>query len=286
MAIGIIQAANGSPVRQDASGADAEVKTGPYLLSDGVSLVQPIPVVIVEGESYTDDAGNLRAVWQLNMSGVVPVPVNTGAPTIGGTPTEGVQLSGTNGTWTNSPTEFEYMWRIGSETEGTAATFTPGYATAGEWCSKWVRARQAGGIWSEWVEASDNGTVARARWCKLTAGTANLGGSNVANGYCDGTGTPPEFGSIDREPIAGETLIAMWRNAGDSQFVCGFAGDKTALLAGQSVYLDSREFKGSWTYYDTGAGVFGVPVTLMLLSGQSAIAQPQVYDFRIAPASP
>ena len=69
MAIGIIEAANGSPVRQDASGADAEVKTGPYLLSDGVSLVQPIPVVVVEGESYTDDAGNLRAVWPLNMSG-------------------------------------------------------------------------------------------------------------------------------------------------------------------------------------------------------------------------
>lgn len=219
---------------------------------------------------------------------IVPssVPVNTVAPTIGGTPTEGVQVSGTNGTWTNSPDEFEYMWRIGAETEGTASTFTPGYATAGEWCAKWVRARKTGGIWSSWAEASDSATVARARWCKLTAGTTNLGGGNDVNGYCDGTGTPPEFGSIDREPIAGETLIASWRNAGDSQFVCGFAGDKTALLAGQSVWYDNREFKGTWTYYSTGAGIFGVPVTLMLLSGQSAIAQPQTYDFRIAPASP
>lgn len=218
---------------------------------------------------------------------IVPssVPVNTVAPTVGGTPTEGVQLSGTNGTWTNSPDEYEYMWRIGSETEGTASTFTPGYATAGSWCSKWVRARQTGGFWSDWAEASDSGTVARARWCKLTAGTGTLSGSNL-NGFCDGTGTPPEFGSIDREPIAGETLIAMWRSSADSQFICGFAGDKTALLAGQSVYLDDREFKGSWTYYNTGAGVFGAPVTLMLLPGQSAITQPQVYDFRIAPASP
>jgi len=53
-----------------------------------------------------------------------------------------------------------------------------------------------------------------------------------------------------------------------------------------SDFLDDREFKGTWTYYATGAGIFGTPVTLMLLSGQSAIAQPQTYDFRIAPASP
>lgn len=218
---------------------------------------------------------------------IVPssVPENTVAPTIGGTPTEGVQVSGTNGTWTNSPDEFEYMWRIGSETEGTASTFTPDYATAGEWCSKWVRARKTGGFWSDWAEASDSAAVAQARWCKLTAGTDTFGGSNL-NGYCDGTGSPPAFGSIDREPIAGETLIALWRSSSDSQFVCGFAGDKTALLAGQSVWLDNREFKGTWTYYATGAGIFGGPVTLMLLAGQSAITQPQTYDFRISPASP
>lgn len=120
---------------------------------------------------------------------------------------------------------------------------------------------------------------------ELTTGTANFGGANQVNGYANGTGVSA-FGSIDREPIPNETLIAIWRNAGDSQFVCGFAGDKVALLTGMSVWLDNREFKGSWTYYSTGAGVFGVPVTLMLLSGQADIAQPQTYDLKIAPASP
>src|SRR5690606_15292005 len=112
MAIGIIQAANGSPVRQDASGADAEVKTGPYLLSDGVSLSQPIPVVLVDGESYTDDAGNLRAAWPLNMSGVVqtPVPENVTPPAITGDLFDGEELSLSEGTWTPTPDEVERQW--------------------------------------------------------------------------------------------------------------------------------------------------------------------------------
>jgi hypothetical protein len=37
-------------------------------------------------------------------------PNNSTAPAISGTPQEGSTLSGSNGTWTNSPTKFEYAW--------------------------------------------------------------------------------------------------------------------------------------------------------------------------------
>jgi outer membrane protein assembly factor BamB len=40
-----------------------------------------------------------------------PVPVNTAPPTVSGTPAQGQTLSGTTGTWTNSPTSYAYQWQ-------------------------------------------------------------------------------------------------------------------------------------------------------------------------------
>lgn len=217
---------------------------------------------------------------------IVPstVPVNTVAPAISGTPTEGVSRTVSNGTWTNSPDEFEYQWRLNSSIEGTAQAFMPDYDTAGLWCSAWVRARKTGGFWSDWVSASGEAAVARAQWSKLTSGTLNAGGGNVLTGYGNGTGFAA-FGSIDRQPIPGQTFLSIFHNALNNQVAVAFAGNITAQLVGMSAYLDGREFKGSWTYSASG-NPFGVSVTWLVLTGQSAIAQPQTYDFRIAPASP
>lgn len=54
------------------------------------------------------------------------VPVNTALPTISGTAQEGFTLTGTSGTWTNSPTGYAYQWLRGSTpiSGATSSTYT------------------------------------------------------------------------------------------------------------------------------------------------------------------
>ena len=49
-------------------------------------------------------------------------PANTAAPAISGTPQEGSTLSGSNGTWSNSPTKFDYAWLRCDSKGGSCAT--------------------------------------------------------------------------------------------------------------------------------------------------------------------
>src|SRR5918995_2991819 len=67
---------------------------------------------------------------------VAAPPTNTSPPTITGTPKVGEVLTAQNGTWTNSPTAFQYQWQrcnasgvscvnIGSATQRTYTVATP-----------------------------------------------------------------------------------------------------------------------------------------------------------------
>jgi hypothetical protein len=49
-------------------------------------------------------------------------PTNTAAPVISGTPQEGSTLSGSNGTWTNSPSKYAYAWLRCDTKGGSCAT--------------------------------------------------------------------------------------------------------------------------------------------------------------------
>jgi hypothetical protein len=56
---------------------------------------------------------------------VAAPPANTTAPTISGTPKVGETLTAQNGTWSNSPTAFQYQWQR-CNTSGAACTNVPG----------------------------------------------------------------------------------------------------------------------------------------------------------------
>ena len=49
-------------------------------------------------------------------------PANTAEPAISGTPQEGSTLTGSNGTWTNSPSKFDYAWLRCDNKGGACAT--------------------------------------------------------------------------------------------------------------------------------------------------------------------
>ena len=79
---------------------------------------------------------------------VQPIPTNISLPTVTGTAQVGQQLTGTNGTWTNSPTGYRYMWTwedCGTDNSRTAITTSPISSDIGHQLCFSVWARNATG---------------------------------------------------------------------------------------------------------------------------------------------
>jgi hypothetical protein len=86
----------------------------------------------------------------------IEAPVDTGLPTISGTAQEGVQLSETNGTWTNFPTGYVYQWEDCTSSGslagcapvaagGTGPTYTPTLSDIGQFLRVQETASNQGG---------------------------------------------------------------------------------------------------------------------------------------------
>lgn len=93
-------------------------------------------------------------------------PVNTVAPAITGTAQEGQELSVSTGTWTGSPTSYEYQWYRGNFNGAsaiggaTASTFTPTETEFGVFMKCIVYALNADGIGG--IGVTDDETVIAA----------------------------------------------------------------------------------------------------------------------------
>lgn len=98
-------------------------------------------------------------------------------------------------------------------------------------------------------------------WQKLIAPTAALGGysCNVTVGDSGGGGYGYDtgllagvIGSIDGQPIPGETLLAVVWATGGSAFYVFFDGDITGLVGSLDAYVDGVNYggSGSWDFAD------------------------------------
>ena len=68
----------------DENGILAAIQDGAYLLSDGLSLVDPLPVFDAGGPSYVTADGRMISSIPLNLSGETTSPINIFAVTNGG----------------------------------------------------------------------------------------------------------------------------------------------------------------------------------------------------------
>jgi hypothetical protein len=131
----------------------------------------------------TNTTGSTAAISAATaaISAAAAAPSNTTAPTISGTTTVGDVLTASNGTWTNSPTSYTYVWkRNGTAISGaTAMTYTLQSADAGDTITVTVTATNATG--------NANATSAATSAIASSAGTATM--TLTPSSGSHGTGT-------------------------------------------------------------------------------------------------
>jgi hypothetical protein len=121
-------------------------------------------------------------------------PVNTGPPTISGTPAVGQTLTASDGTWSNAPTSFAYQWlrcngggnSCADVANGTQKTYTLVGADAG----KTIRVRVTA------TNADGSTSAQSAQTAAVTAATSSAAPKNTAAPTISGT------------PKVGQTLTA------------------------------------------------------------------------------
>jgi hypothetical protein len=165
------------------------------------------------------------------------VPVNTVAPTISGSTAEGGTLSGTDGTWTNSPTSFEWRWQRADnnaglntiDVSGTTSVRVNANADVGDFMRRGVRGVNAAGA-GAWAYSSWIGPIT-----STPAGT--LSTTFQVTSLVGGTSLPFAFGHAFRqgEVTASQLVLA----GGATAFQCSpitFWPDgslRHAILAGR-----------------------------------------------------
>jgi hypothetical protein len=129
-------------------------------------------------------ASNAGGSGQASSAAVVPVataqaPVNQTRPVITGTPTVGQTLSCSQGTWSNNPTGYAYVWiRNGGPGVGSGSTYTIQAADAGQVLTCMVTASNSAGSTSA---TSDPVTVTSGGLCNAPAGVSIRSGTAFTN---------------------------------------------------------------------------------------------------------
>jgi hypothetical protein len=116
----------------DTSTHDTTITTAPAGLVPGAAgqtrFTNDCLLIVNAGKAGNLTNAAMAAAITGGLASELP-PANTAAPVASGTGTIGQNLTTTNGTWTNSPTSFQYQWmRGGSNIAGATAAI---YALVG-----------------------------------------------------------------------------------------------------------------------------------------------------------
>jgi len=183
-----------------------------------------------------------RNRFKIVLGGVAVAPVNTVAPSVTGTAVVGQTLTGTNGTWTGSPTSYSYQWYRGATliTGATSSSYTLVQADAGNTSNIKCTVTASNGL----TASADSNTVAQV----LTARTNSfLTASSITDSTIRGALNTFDIGLISNS--LDTKMKALY------PFVGGTASTH------KFNFMDARDldasfrlvFNGSWTHSSTGA---------------------------------
>ena len=114
---------SGSFVVSESMGLVTSSYIASIVVQPGTQSFKFTPAINVTGTTYYLKG---TGMYSLNIASTAAVPVNTVAPVISGSKIVGDLLTTTNGTWTNTPTNFGYQWYRGATEIGgaTSSTYT------------------------------------------------------------------------------------------------------------------------------------------------------------------
>ena len=183
-------------------------------------------------------------------------------PSDGGSAITAIQYRVDSGSWTASGISGTGSFDISGLTRGTAYAVT-------------IRAVNAIGSGS----ASDSKTRTPPWQCVLTSALFDFGGGAGFRGV----GFSPwalNFGSKNREPIPGVTLIGAYYYTVNGETYVAFQGDQRSILDGMSVYIDSTEYAGTWVY--NASSDYGVPATILVSAAGDIPVGTRMMEIRAA----
>jgi len=159
----ILGASSGSTITFNSlSTAGALQIAGTSLLVGPTPSGTPDTVTFNLVETLTGATNTPNQTIGFSISEVLAIPVNTVVPTITGTAQVGQPLTGTNGTWANSPTSFAYQWnRAGTPIGGaTSSIYVPVVADIGSTLTISVVATNASGSGAPATSAATSAVAA------------------------------------------------------------------------------------------------------------------------------
>jgi hypothetical protein len=208
-------------------------------------------------------AAVLAVVVPVGLGAQQAAPANTAQPTISGTPAQGQTLTGTQGTWSNSPTSFTYQWvRCGAD----------GGASDGSDC-----AVIGGATTTSYVVASgDVGSRLRFRVTALNGDGQQTAASNATAAVTTAQGPPnTQLPTISGQAAVDQTLTATtgtWTGTGITYTYawtrCDTAGANCAPISGATAT--------TYKLVDADAGhTIRVQVTAKDATGQNSVSSAQ-----------